>query len=165
MAQNCAACCAFLSTPIRMRVGFVWPPSRQPSCRGAAPFLKGSQRVDYPPFCRPAPDTVTNDTTVYVLNPFVVTATRSERRVSEVAQPVALIAGTRLQEKPFNTISDLFRELPGVDVTGVGVNQVRPVIRGQRGQRVLLLQDGLRLNNSRRQQDFGELPALVDVGS
>jgi outer membrane receptor protein involved in Fe transport len=57
----------------------------------------------------------------------------------------------------------LFRELPGLDVTGVGPNQARPVIRGQVGQRVLLLSDGLRINNSRRQQDFGEIPALVDV--
>src|SRR4029079_4059732 len=39
----------------------------------------------------------------------------------------------------------------------------RPTIRGLGGQRILLLEDGLRLNNSRRQQDFGELPALSGI--
>jgi hemoglobin/transferrin/lactoferrin receptor protein len=68
-----------------------------------------------------------------------------------------------IRERSPNNAADLLREAPGVDVVGTGPNQGRPSIRGQRGQRILLLQDGLRLNNNRRQQDFGELPALVDV--
>ena len=59
--------------------------------------------------------------------------------------------------------ADLLREQPGVDVNGVGPNQARPVIRGQRGLRVLFLEDGLRLNNARRQTDFGEITGLVDL--
>ena len=35
----------------------------------------------------------------------------------------------------------------------------------QRGQRVLLLEDGIRLNNPRRESDFGELAAIVDISS
>jgi hemoglobin/transferrin/lactoferrin receptor protein len=62
-----------------------------------------------------------------------------------------------------NSPADLFRTVVGLDVNGVGTNQVRPSIRGQRGQRILLLEDGIRMNNSRRQQDFGELPALVGL--
>jgi outer membrane receptor protein involved in Fe transport len=79
--------------------------------------------------------------------------------------PVQAITPQYLKEQVPNTVSDLFRGMTGLDVSGVGANQVRPIIRGQRGQRVLLLADGIRLNNSRRQQDFGELPALVDVSS
>ncbi|MBV9493270.1 MAG: TonB-dependent receptor, partial [Acidobacteria bacterium] len=41
--------------------------------------------------------------------------------------------------------------------------QIRPVIRGQRGLRVLFLEDGLRINNPRRQTDFGEIGGLVDL--
>ena len=37
------------------------------------------------------------------------------------------------------------------------------MVRGLGGQRILLLEDGLRLNNSRRQQDFGELPAIAGI--
>ncbi len=97
------------------------------------------------------------------VDPIVVTATRGPREASKIPQPVSVVQRRDLVQQVPNTVTDLFRNLPGLDVTGVGVNQGRPEIRGQRGQRILLLEDGLRLNNFRRQQDFGELPALVDV--
>ena len=103
------------------------------------------------------------DTLVFQVDPLVVTATRGPREVSKIPQPVSVVQRRDLVQQIPNTVTDLFRALPGLDVTGVGVNQGRPEIRGQRGQRILLLEDGLRLNNFRRQQDFGELPALVDV--
>ena len=103
------------------------------------------------------------DTVVYRIDPVLVTATRGLRELSRIPQPVAVVQRIEIQRQLPNTIADLFRALPGVDVAGVGVNQGRPQIRGLKGQRILLLSDGLRMNNSRRQQDFGELPALVDV--
>jgi hemoglobin/transferrin/lactoferrin receptor protein len=99
------------------------------------------------------------------LRTVTVTATRQKTDVHDVAQPVNVLDSMVIRSRLPNTAADLLRELPGVDITGTGVNQVRPSIRGQRGQRILLLEDGIRMNNSRRQQDFGELPALVDVGS
>ena len=89
-----------------------------------------------------------------------ITATRTSTETFSVPQPVSVIPMSAARERHLSTPVDLFRLLPGLDVTGVGSNQSRPQIRGQRGQRILLLEDGLRLNNSRRQQDFGELPAL-----
>jgi hemoglobin/transferrin/lactoferrin receptor protein len=100
------------------------------------------------------------DTTV-ALDTVVVTATRTERSTFNVPQPVTVIDSRTLGQKLPNGIADLFRDYPGLDASGVGPNQRRPEIRGLRGQRILLLQDGLRLNNSRRQQDFGEIPALA----
>ena len=105
----------------------------------------------------------TEDTLTYNLNPVVVTATRGPRLLASVPHPVSVITRLNIGRELPNTVADLFRTLPGLDVTGVGVNQGRPQIRGVRGQRILLLSDGIRMNNSRRQQDFGELPALVDV--
>lgn len=103
------------------------------------------------------------DRKAYELPAVVVTATRTPKTVFSTPAPVHLLdAGTIHAQLP-NGAADLFRELPGLDVAGVGTNQVRPIIRGQQGQRILLLQDGIRLNNSRRQQDFGELPALIDI--
>ena len=111
----------------------------------------------------------TQDTTasgkVHRLTPVTVTATRTVKTLFQAPQPVAVIDEMKIQEFNPNTVTDLFRGQPGLDVTGVGTNQARPSIRGQRGQRILLLADGMRLSNSRRQQDFGELPALVDVSS
>jgi hemoglobin/transferrin/lactoferrin receptor protein len=97
------------------------------------------------------------------LAPIAVTATRSERQIFRLATPVLVLDSTTVRQEMPNGVADLFRNLPGVDVTGVGPNQGRLVIRGQRGQRILLAENGLRLNNSRRQQDFGELPSLTDV--
>ena len=99
------------------------------------------------------------------LNTVTVTATRRKTDTHDVAQAVNVLDSTVIRSRLPNTAADLLREIPGVDVIGTGVNQARPVIRGQRGQRILMLQDGIRLNNSRRQQDFGELPALVDVST
>lgn len=92
-----------------------------------------------------------------------VTATRTATDVREVAAPVLVIDSLKIRSQLSNGAADLLRTEAGVDVVGTGVNQARPTIRGQRGQRILLLEDGMRLNNSRRQQDFGEIPSLVDA--
>lgn len=105
----------------------------------------------------------TRDTTT-ALDTVVVTATRTERSTFDVPQPVTVIDSRALRRKLSNGVADLFRDYPGLDASGVGPNQRRPEIRGLRGQRILLLQDGLRLNNSRRQQDFGEIPSLAGGG-
>ncbi|HEX9892544.1 MAG TPA: TonB-dependent receptor, partial [Gemmatimonadales bacterium] len=97
------------------------------------------------------------------LSPISVTATRSDRRVFHIPSPVLVLDSATVRQEVPNGVADLFRNLPGVDVTGVGPSQSRLVIRGQRGQRILLAENGIRLNNSRRQQDFGELPSLTDI--
>ena len=98
------------------------------------------------------------------LRQVTVTATRTATDVFNSPRPVSVVDSAAMRERLVNTPVDAFRDLPGLDVTGVGTNQLRPTIRGLGGQRILLLEDGLRLNNSRRQQDFGELPALAGVG-
>lgn len=94
-----------------------------------------------------------------------VTATGTKRDVFEVATPVTVINEQKIQQKDPQNPADLLREEPGVDIAGVGPNQMRPVIRAQRGLRVLFLENGLRLNNARRQTDFGEITGLVDLES
>jgi len=118
-----------------------------------------------PPLAAQArPDTAVSRDTVY-LTPIAVTATRSPKDVFLTPVPVNVLDRTDIRARAPNSVADLFRGLAGLDVSGVGLTQVRPIIRGQRGQRILLLADGQRLNNSRRQQDFGEIPALVDVSA
>jgi len=97
------------------------------------------------------------------LGQITITATRTEKDVFDAPSAVSVIDSATLRRRLPNTPVDAFRDLPGLDVTGVGTNQTRPTIRGLGGQRILLLEDGLRLNNSRRQQDFGELPAIAGI--
>lgn len=90
-----------------------------------------------------------------------VTATLSEVDAFAIPQSVSVIE--EVEENPVDNVAELILFEPGVEVNGVGVNQVRPIIRGQRGLRVLFLEDGLSLNNPRRQADFGEITGLVDT--
>ncbi len=92
-----------------------------------------------------------------------VTATGQEADPFDLSTPVTVIPAEEIERKHANNAADLLREQPGVDVNGVGPNQSRPVIRGARGLRVLFLENGLRMNNPRRQTDFGEISGLVDL--
>ena len=96
-------------------------------------------------------------------SPITITATRNEKRLFSTPAPVSVVDSALIRLRAPNNAANLFRDLPGLDLTGVGPSQTRPSIRGQRGQRILLLEDGIRMNNSRRQQDFGEIPSLVDI--
>lgn len=97
------------------------------------------------------------------LDPITVTVTRSPEHLFNAPQAVSVIDSVTLSHRDVTSPISLFTELPGADLTGVGPNQLRPMVRGFVGQRILLLEDGLRLNNSRREEDFGELPAIVDL--
>jgi hemoglobin/transferrin/lactoferrin receptor protein len=121
----------------------------------AAPALAAAQQS-------PA-DTTLRDTVR--LTPIAVTATRSMKDVFLTPAPVTVFDRSDIRVRAPNTLTDLFRGQSGLDVSGVGLSQVRPVIRGQVGERILVLADGQRLNNSRREQDFGEIPGLFDVST
>jgi len=98
---------------------------------------------------------------VVELTPMTVTATRDLREVFRTPAPVSVVDSTQLARRAPANVTDLFLDLPGLDLNGIGPTQTRPVIRGQLGQRILLLEDGMRMNNSRRQQDFGEIASIV----
>ncbi len=78
-----------------------------------------------------------------------VTSTRTEIAESDSAVPLSVVDSRELEEKPVNTIGDVFRDLPGTGTVNEGSFQVRPKIRGLDSNRVLILVDGERLNNGR----------------
>lgn len=78
-----------------------------------------------------------------------VTATRTQILTSETAVPVSVIGRDEIERKAVNTVGDIFRTLPGTSTVNEGGFQVRPRIRGLDSNRVLILVDGERLNNSR----------------
>jgi hemoglobin/transferrin/lactoferrin receptor protein len=98
---------------------------------------------------------------VILLDGINITASREVREVFLTPAPTVVVGPGHIRRRPGEPLIDWFSELPGLDREGVGGNQGRPVIRGLRGQRVLLLKDGLRLNNARRRLDSGEPPALA----
>jgi len=78
-----------------------------------------------------------------------VTAARTQVTSEETAVPVSVIGRQQLEEKNINSVGEIFRTLPGTSTVNEGGFQVRPRIRGLDSNRVLILVDGERLNNSR----------------
>ena len=137
-----------------------------PQLVSAVPLFAASPSVTIQVTPQEKPDSARADTIPLkpiLLDPINVTATREEKGTFETAAPVSVVDTVAIKEQRPNNTADIIRDLPGVDINGIGANQQRPTIRGLRGQRILLLEDGLRLNNARRQSDFGEIPAIVDV--
>ncbi len=78
-----------------------------------------------------------------------VTAARTQISSEETPVPVSIIGSEEIARKGINTLGDVFRTLPGTSTVNEGAFQVRPRIRGLDSNRVLILVDGERLNNSR----------------
>lgn len=115
-------------------------------------------------------DVVAGGETVIRLDPgaisetVTVTATRTEVTTEETAVPVSVVDREALDRKAINTVGDIFRTLPGTSTTNEGAFQVRPRIRGLDSNRVLILVDGERLNNSRTSTgQSGIEPGLVET--
>ena len=104
------------------------------------------------------PDTI-------VMREIQAVATRTERESFEVPAPVDVIDASRIEAvQADNLAADLLPLHAGLEVEGEGPFLGLPVLRGLSGNRVLVLVDGQRLNNSREAINFGGVqPGLVEV--
>lgn len=94
----------------------------------------------------------------------VVTAARQEQESAKTPAPITVIEGEEIERLQAEKVSDLLKDLPGVEVSGEGPFRGLPVIRGLSSNRVLILVDGQRLNNARESTLFaGIQPNLVDL--
>ena len=111
------------------------------------------------------------DKTTAQLDEIVVTATRTEKPRSEIANTVSVISAEQIERELATGIDDLIRYEPGVSVSGSGRFGLNGFsIRGVGGDRVLTLVDGIPTADefsfgpflsSRR--DFVDLDALKSV--
>ncbi len=88
------------------------------------------------------------DDDVSYLDEVIVTATRQQERIFDVPVSVSVITQEEIQRTETNSLRELFRYTPGVDVirdrrSRAGEANVQ--IRGLGGRRVLMLVDGVRL--------------------
>lgn len=81
------------------------------------------------------------------IEPVVVTATRDATDVGNSPLPVAQLAGDRLHREQSTTLSGAIDRLPGVHNLTTGQQIGKPMIRGLSGSRVLVLDDGHRLED------------------
>ena len=65
-----------------------------------------------------------------------------------VAKPLSVIDSNELSRRQASTLGETLRGLPGVSATGFGPNSSRPIIRGQDGDRVKILQNSAPTNDA-----------------
>ncbi len=83
------------------------------------------------------------------LDPVTVTATLSQKRASETGRNITIIKGERFKNLPVHSLDELLRYVPGVEIQARGPmgSQSDIVLRGGTFQRVLVILDGMRLND------------------
>jgi vitamin B12 transporter len=83
------------------------------------------------------------------LDPVTVTSSLIEKRASQTGRNIAVIKGEYFQNLPVHSIDDLLRYVPGVEIQARGPmgSQSDIVLRGGTFQQVLVILDGMRLND------------------
>jgi iron complex outermembrane receptor protein len=65
-----------------------------------------------------------------------------------VAKPLSVVESDELSRRQATTLGETLRGLPGVSATGFGPSSSRPIIRGQDGDRVKILQNSAPTNDA-----------------
>ena len=79
------------------------------------------------------------------LEGLVITGAVSERGADESLRPVNVLNADELQRRLQPTVASTLGSEPGLAVTSMGPATARPVIRGMSGDRLLVLEDGVRV--------------------
>lgn len=84
------------------------------------------------------------------LPPVVITATRVETPQDEVTTSVTVIRDKKIEARQAETVLEMLREVPGVDVVQSGSrgNSTSVFIRGSDSDQVLVLVDGIEVNST-----------------
>ncbi|MBY0579122.1 MAG: TonB-dependent hemoglobin/transferrin/lactoferrin family receptor [Burkholderiales bacterium] len=81
------------------------------------------------------------------LDPIVISATRTEARLSKIPASVSVATKHDFEEQQAGTVADVMKKLPNVDFGGgPRTNGQIPTIRGYQGPSITLLVDGARRN-------------------
>ncbi len=77
------------------------------------------------------------------LNEVIISASPLEEQAAGINQAVSVLSGEELRNKAAATIGESLKDEPGVTSSGFGPGVGKPVIRGQTGGRVRVMQDSL----------------------
>lgn len=94
------------------------------------------------------------------MDPITVTATIKQVRASETGRNITIIDGSHFQELPVHSLDELLRFVPGVEIQsrGPGGSQSDIVLRGGTFQQVLVILDGMRVNDPNTGHFSGYIP-------
>lgn len=77
----------------------------------------------------------------------VVTAARTATPISETPQSITVITREKLDREQARTAAEALRDQPGIWIQQTGHIGGAPILRGLMGNQILLMVDGIRLNN------------------
>jgi len=83
------------------------------------------------------------------LNPITITATRSPQKANETGRNISVLDGKLFNQLPLSSIDELLKYIPGVEVQQRGPMGAQSdiVIRGGTFQQILVLLDGVKIND------------------
>ncbi|GAB3423873.1 TonB-dependent receptor plug domain-containing protein [Niabella aquatica] len=83
------------------------------------------------------------------LDPVTVTSSLAEKRISETGRNITIIRGDDISKLPVHSLDELLKYIPGLEIQSRGPqgSQSDISIRGGTFQQVLVILDGLRLND------------------
>jgi iron complex outermembrane receptor protein len=95
------------------------------------------------------------------LDPITVTSSLAEKRISETGRNITIIRGDDISKLPVHSLDELLKYIPGVEVQmrGPQGSQSDISMRGGTFQQVLVILDGLRLNDP----NTGHFSAYIPV--
>lgn len=107
---------------------------------------------------------MTSQQTATPLDPITVTSSSIETRASKTGRNITVITAKDIAQLPVRTPDELLRFLPGIDVQTRGALGAQSDIsmRGGTFQQVLVILDGLRLNDPNTGHFSGYIPVVLD---
>ncbi len=98
------------------------------------------------------------------LSPVVVTATRFSTSQTEVGRQVEVITKEEIQAMPAHSVNEVLEYLSSVDVRTRGISGMQTdfSIRGSNFEQVLILIDGMRINDPQTGHHLGDIPISLD---
>lgn len=83
------------------------------------------------------------------LNPITITSNRLEEKINESGRNITLIKGEQFQQLPVQSLDELLKYVPGVEVQSRGPMGAQSdiILRGGTFQQVLILLDGIKIND------------------
>jgi hemoglobin/transferrin/lactoferrin receptor protein len=94
----------------------------------------------------------------------VVTASRHPQRRIDAPRSVSIITAAELRRRNYRTVPEALNDVAGVLVQETNYGGGSPIIRGLVGNQILLLLDGVRLNNAIYRLGPNQYLNLIDIG-
>ncbi len=83
-----------------------------------------------------------------ILNEVFLSATKGQEKTTRIAEQIAVYSSKEIQNSAPQTSADMLANIPGVKVQKTQFGGGSPVIRGMESNRILLVVDGVRMNNA-----------------